>query len=76
MERQIFGWIAWIAEGICPVCKVKLVIHHGIACCPCGGCAYELDNDQLRMTGCKDHNKTCVHWESIWTQIRNQVAER
>lgn len=35
--------IAVVVEGYCPLCRVHLVRHDEMACCPCGGCSFRVD---------------------------------
>ncbi len=65
--RDVESAIMLVVEGYCPLCRVRLIVHGDLACCPCGGCSYRVANHSLLMSSCSDHpSKDCEHWQSLW----------
>src|SRR5712692_5948594 len=56
----------FVSEGYCPLCKVRLAIHDGRACCPCCGDSYLTDSNNLEIRRCSLHGRDCEHWHTIW----------
>jgi hypothetical protein len=66
LHREAVDAIRYVAEGYCPLCDVRLVIHDGLACCVCGGCSYRLLGDLLELHYCAVHTpKRCLHWQLV-----------
>lgn len=65
-----------VTEGFCPLCRVHLVQHADLACCPCGGCSYRVKGDSLLMGSCPDHPlKTCEHWQVVWEALDRRTDD-
>jgi hypothetical protein len=57
-----------VIEGWCPLCKVRLVNHDGVGCCPCGGCSYRFKDNTFELKSCVVHPaKACIHWDAVWS---------
>jgi hypothetical protein len=71
LDREARAATADVSEGFCPLCRVRLIPHDGRACCPCGGCSYQLEGERLEMTTCELHPAvTCEHWRAVWEERR------
>jgi uncharacterized Zn finger protein (UPF0148 family) len=73
LSRQSEAAIGDVAEGICPLCDVGLVIHDGRACCPCCGDSYRAGPHRLEMRKCDEHGRRCEHWEAVWASRPTRI---
>ena len=55
-----------VAEGICPLCHVRLVVHDGRGCCQCCGDTFSAAPGRLELRKCPEHGRQCEHWEAVW----------
>ena len=63
--------IGLVVEGICPLCKVNLLVHDGRACCKCCGDSYKAADNRLEIAKCAQHGRRCEHWEAVWSARRS-----
>ncbi|HAF18758.1 MAG TPA: hypothetical protein DCK96_03300 [Chloroflexi bacterium] len=66
MKHDAERAIASVIEAECPLCKVELGVHDGLACCPCCGDSYTAATDRLEIRPCREHSRRCEHWEAVW----------
>lgn len=68
--RALPALIADVAEGTCPVYRVRLIPHCDRECCPCGGCSYRVASDPVRLemlAACELHPaRQCEHCRKVW----------
>jgi hypothetical protein len=58
--------IGLVAEGECPLCRVKVRVHDDRACCPCCGDSYRVATERLDVKECPEHGRRCQHWDAVW----------
>ena len=52
LTSQAEAAVGDVAEGVCPLCVVGLVIHDCRACCPCSGDSYRAEPNCLEIEKC------------------------
>ena len=60
--------IGLVAEAFCPLCRARLVVHDGRACCRCCGDSYVVSENHLEVRRCQEHGKDCEHWQGVWAR--------
>lgn len=54
--------IGVVAEAFCPLCRVRLIVHDGRACCRFCADSYMVSVNPVEVGRCQEHGKHCEHW--------------